>query len=109
MTLSRTALVRMWLLAAVLVAAARFICATRVGYDLSIQIQAAQNLLAGRGLSIYSLDGGSNLAAPNRIVTLTYFPAGYSLITAALLAVRIGPAVSIKLLATAATLLGWWG
>jgi hypothetical protein len=109
MTFSRTAFVRMWLLAAVLVATARFLCATRFGYDLSIQIQAAQNLVAGRGLTTYSLDANSDLSKPDRLIALTYFPAGYSLATAALIAIGLTPAVSIKLLGAAATLIGWWG
>src|SRR5437764_1823440 len=98
MTFSRTAFLRIWLFAAILVTAIRLFCATRMGYDQSIQIQAAQNLLAGRGLSIYELNGEADLSFPDRLATLTYFPAGYSLMIAAFLTIGVAPVIAIKIL-----------
>ena len=54
------------------VTAARLLGASEPNYDLGIQLQAAHNLLAGRGLAIYE-HLSPNLADPANLVTLTYF------------------------------------
>jgi hypothetical protein len=87
----------------------RFLHAADPGYDLAIQIQAAQNLLNGNGLSIYSLAGEDDLARPNKLVTLTHFPSGYSFYAAALIAMGLSVAGVLKVGGAAATVLGWWG
>ena len=53
----------LWLCSAALVMVVRFLHAAALGYDLALQIQAAQNLLAGRGLSLYR-HAGPDLAEP---------------------------------------------
>ncbi len=92
-----------------LVILARSLSAADLGYDVALQIQAAQNLLEGHGLSIYSLDGEDDLAKPSRLLTLTYFPAGYSFFAAALLALGFSPGGVVKTVGAAGTILGWWG
>ncbi|HEY4281546.1 MAG TPA: hypothetical protein VGM62_00675 [Chthoniobacterales bacterium] len=109
MTLSRPAFVRLWLFPACLVILLRFVHGTNLGYDPTIQLQATQNLLAGHGLTVYSLQAQPDLAAPNRLEVLTYFPAGYSICAAAIMAVGAGPATTLKILGAIGTILGWWG
>ena len=97
-----------WLWPAVLVTVFRFFHAIDPTYDAGIQLQAARNLLAGHGLSTYA-QMGADLANGQGLVTLTYFPSGYSLSAAALMAMGLSVATAVKLLAAAATVLGWWG
>jgi hypothetical protein len=98
----------LWLCSAVPVTVFRFFHAIDPTYDAGIQLQAARNLLAGHGLSIYA-QMGADLANGQGLVTLTYFPSGYSLSAAALMAMGLSVATAVKLLAAAATVLGWWG
>ena len=75
-----------WLCSAAFVTVVRALHVADLGYDLTLQIQAEQNLLHGQGLSIYPPRFASDLAEPSQLVTLTYFPAGYSFIVGALMA-----------------------
>src|SRR5438132_630359 len=97
-----------WLCSAALVTLLRFLNVADLGYDLTIQIQAAQNLLAGKGLSVYR-HAGLDLAEPAKLFTLTYFPCGYSLFAAALIAMGASVGMVVKVLGAAGTMLGWWG
>ena len=97
-----------WLLSACVVLVSRFLHAADLGYDLTFQFQAAQNLLAGRGLTTYAPTTG-DLADPLTLETLTHFPSGFSLCAAALMALGFGPGTALKILGAAATMLGWWG
>ena len=99
---------RLWLGSAAIVAVARFFQPADPGYDLGLQLQAAHNLLAGRGLATFA-EPGPNLSQPNVLVPLTYFPAGYSLATAAFASVGLDVATALKVLGALATMLGWWG
>jgi hypothetical protein len=98
-----------WLFSAVFVTVVRALHVVDLGYDLTLQIQAAQNLLHGEGLSIYPPNFASDLAEPSQLITLTHFSAGYSFIVAALLAAGLNMPVIFKLIAGAGTMLGWWG
>ena len=98
-----------WLCSAAFVTVVRALHVVDLGYDLTLQIQAAQNLLHGQGLSVYPPEFASDLAEPSRLITLTYFPAGYSFIVAALMAVGLNIPVIFKLIGGAGTILGWWG
>jgi hypothetical protein len=86
----------------------RFLHVADPGYDLGIQLQAAHNLLAGHGLSTFE-HVGPNLTDPARLETLTYFPAGYSLAAAALMALGLSMGTAIRVLGAAGTIGGWWG
>jgi hypothetical protein len=97
-----------WLCSAALVTVLRFLNAAAPGYDLQWQIEAAHNLLAGNGLSIYQ-HMGSDLAGPATLITLTHFPSGYSFCAAALMAVGVSVGMVVKVLGAVATMLGWWG
>jgi hypothetical protein len=99
---------RLWVASAAVVAAARFLHAATPGHDLSFQLEAAQNLLAGSGLT-YFHQVSSNLAEPGQLATLTHFPAGYSLFAAALMGVGLDVGMTMKVLGAAATMTGWWG
>src|SRR5262245_22341891 len=97
-----------WLCGAGVVVVSRFLHAADLGYDLTAQLQAAQHLLAGKGLTVYS-PVTQDLADPLALVTLTHFPAGYSLCAAMLLALGADTGLALKILGATATLLGWWG
>ena len=97
-----------WFISAAVVAVARLLHAADLGYDLTLQLQAAQHLLQGNGLSIYRA-ASQNLADPFVLDTLTHFPSGYSLSAAALMFFGIGPGAALKILGTAGTFMGWWG
>ena len=101
--------ISIWLGAAMVVVIARGFAVADLGYDLTIQLQAAQNLVDGHGLSIHKLDGEEDLAQSSQLITLTHFPAGYSLMAAALMALGLGPAAVVKIGGAIATMLGWWG
>ena len=105
---SRRAILAAWLLSAALVTGLRCLNVADIGYDLTFQIQAAQNLIAGNGLSIYKHDS-PDLSQPARLFTLTHFPAGFSLLTAGLLSVGATLPIIVKLQGAVATMLGWWG
>ena len=109
MYLSKNRLISLWLCSAAVVTIARILHAADLGYDLTLQIQAAQNLLEGNGLSIYSLTGEDDLAKPSQLITLTQFPSGYSFCSAALIAMGFNVGAVIKACGAAATILGWWG
>jgi hypothetical protein len=104
----RNVLLRVWLGSAAIVTVARFLQPAHPGYDLGLQLQAAHNLLAGYGLATFS-ERGPNLSHPNVLVPLTHFPAGYSLVAAAAASIGLGVGMTIKVLGTLATMLGWWG
>jgi hypothetical protein len=97
-----------WLCSAAVVTVLRFLNAEAPGYDLALQIEAAHNLLAGNGLSLYR-QAGSDLAGPATLITLTHFPSGYSLCAAALMAIGVSVGMVVKVLGAAGTMLGWWG
>jgi hypothetical protein len=99
---------RLWVASAAVVTAARFLHVATPGHDLSFQVEAAQNLLAGNGLTYFD-HVSSNLAEPGRLTTLTHFPAGYSLIAAALMGVGLDVGMTLKVLGAAGTVIGWWG
>lgn len=103
-----TAFLVPWLCAAGVVVVSRFLHAADLGYDLTAQLQAAQNLLAGKGLTVYS-PVTHDLADPLALVTLTHFSAGYSLSAALLLALGADSGLALKVLGATATVLGWWG
>jgi hypothetical protein len=98
----------LWLCSAALVTVLRFLNAADLGYDLTWQIQAAQHLLAGKGLSYYEPVGPA-LAEPAQLLTLTFFPCGYSFFAAALIVMGASVGVVVKVLGAAGTMLGWWG
>jgi hypothetical protein len=97
-----------WLCAATVVTLIRILHAADLSLDLSYQTQVAQNLVAGIGFVGYE-DAGANLADPIKSVTLTAFPAGFSLYAAALTVLGAGPGTVMKLLAAISTMFGWWG
>ncbi len=67
----------LWLCSADVVTVIRLLHVGDLGYDLTIQIEAGQNPLAGRGLTVY-LPTADNLADPPTLSVLTHFPSGYS-------------------------------
>jgi hypothetical protein len=102
------AFVRPWLIGAAVVTVLRFLNADGPDLDVSRQILAAHNLVSGRGLTVFDRSG-PDLAHSASLVTLTHFPAGYSLAVAALFAVGIDVSIAVRLLGALATMFGWWG
>jgi hypothetical protein len=83
---------------------------TDLGYDLTLQIQAANHLLAGKGLSFYAENiNGQDLGRPLIATKLTWFPCGYSLYAAALIALGGGLSLILKLFGALCSVAGWWG
>jgi len=97
-----------WLASAVVITFIRLLHASDLGYDPALQIQAGQNLLAGKGLAIY-WPTSQDLAAPLTLEVLTHYSAGYSLYAAALMAIGVGEGALVKILGAFATIVGWWG
>jgi len=99
------------LISAALLTAVRFLHVADLGYDLTLQIQAAQLLLDGKGLSIYTTEplNGDDLGQPLKLVGLTHFPCGYSLYAAALIALGLDLGLVLKLFGALLTMAGWWG
>lgn len=108
-SISKNRLTLLWLCSAAVVVLARAFNTTDLGYDLPSQIQAAQHLLSGKGLSIYSWAGEDDLATPAKLLILTHFPAGYSVCVAVLIALGVSVPIAVKIYGAAATVLGWWG
>ena len=108
MHLSKNKLLSVWLCSAAVVTLARVFNAAELG-ELPIQIQAAQHLLSGKGLSVYSSPGEDDLAAPAKLLTLAHYPAGFSVYAAGLFGLGLGPGTVVKLWFAVTTMLGWWG
>ncbi len=96
-----------WLSAAAVITIVRLLHATGVD-DITIQIQAAQNLLEGKGLVIY-WRAAEDLSKPLALHGMTHYSAGYSFFAAAMMAVGVAPAAFGKIWGSVATLAGWWG
>jgi hypothetical protein len=79
--------------------------------DLSVQIEAALNLLNGDGLGNFALFNDAFNGLQIAIKPLTHFPPGMSLILMALLKLGLPLVVALKFIYSVATLLGWllWG
>ncbi len=107
MNLPKNRFVSLWLASASILTLLRFLNAADLDYDLTLQMEAAQNLLAGKGLSIY-WPTETDLAKPATLLTLTHFPAGYSLCAAGLISIGFSLGAVAKLSGAAGTLLGWW-
>ena len=105
----RRRFVRPWLWSAAIVVIIRLLHAADIDYDVTLQVQAGQHLVQGKGLSVY-WPTADDIAKPLTLEELTQFAAGYSLYTAALTAAGVtDPGVIIKISGAIATLVGWWG
>lgn len=88
----------------------RFFTSTDLGYDLTVQIQAAQNLIAGKGLKVFIFSEAEvDISKPLKLLTLTHFPCGYSLYCAAVLSLGLPLALVTKIFGAVCTSFGWWG
>ena len=108
MKISKKSFVSLWLGSAAVVTLVRFLNTADLGYDPTLQIEAAQNLLAGKGLSIY-WPSEADLAKPATLRTLTQFPAGYSFCAAGLISLGLGVGAVVKTCGAVGTIFGWWG
>jgi len=108
MWLSRNRLAGIWLCSAAIVTLVRVLNAPDPG-EFPIAIQAAQHLVAGNGLTVFSSPGEDDVAQPAKLLTLAHFPTGFSLYAAALIAMGVGLGTLVQLFFAISTLLGWWG
>jgi len=60
-----------WLCSAAVVTVIRLLHAADLGYDLTSQIQAGQNILAGKGLTTYAATA-ENLADPLAVISVGF-------------------------------------
>lgn len=96
---------------ALLVTAARTLAPFEVGKDQATQLEAAQRLAAGSGLTTTSDVPPSSFdiiesPPPKR---LTGWPPGFSLVIGAFLSLGLSLAVSLKIVYLTVTLIGWLG
>jgi hypothetical protein len=97
-----------WLCSAAVITFIRLLHATDIDYDITLQIQAGQHLLEGKGLTVY-WPTADDVAKPLTLEVLTQFSSGYSLYTAALAAFGLDEAALVKVAGAPVTLLGWLG
>jgi hypothetical protein len=102
------------LISAVFVVLARIIGPFEVYWDQAIQLEAAQRLVRGLGLtstyfSYASPPYSPNINQPPRPPYLTWFPPGFSLVVASLLSFKLSLAGSLKILYGVITVIGWLG
>jgi hypothetical protein len=99
------------LIAAVLVVSLRLAAPFEVGKDQTLQLEAAQRLIAGLGLtSTYdSFALPFDITQAPQAKALTWWPPLFSLLVAGLLQIGLPLLVALKLIYAAVTLLGWSG
>ena len=108
MRLTKKRLLLVWISSGAMVTVARVSNAVDLG-ELPIQIQAAQHLVAGQGLTVYSAAGELDLAAPAKLLVLAHYPAGFSVYAAVALACGLGLGTLVRIFFGLTTLFGWWG
>ncbi|MFN0084908.1 MAG: hypothetical protein ACKVX9_05930 [Blastocatellia bacterium] len=104
---------RMVMLFAVLIIGARLLAPFEIGKDQSLQLEAAQRLVAGQGLTstYYAHYRSGDIAEPPIAEPLTWWPPGFPLLIAALLKTGLPLLAVLKSLYGLVTLAGWvgWG
>jgi hypothetical protein len=102
---------QVFLIAAVLLTAARAVAPFEVGKDQSAQLEVALRLVRGYGLTTTETSprGSFDITEPPSSKTLTSWPPGFSILISALLALGLPLLLSLKLFYSAATLIGWLG
>jgi hypothetical protein len=96
---------------ALFVTAARTLAPFEVGKDQSTQLEAAQRLSAGSGLTTTNdvLPRSFDIIEEPPPEYLTWWPPGFSLIVAAFLSLGFSLLVSLKIIYVTVTLIGWIG
>jgi len=102
---------RLLLFSAVLVILARVAAPFQAGMDQAQQLEAAQRLVDGQGITNTShpRPSGFDIAPDQDAVLLTQWPPGLSIAIAALLGCGLSLVTSLKLLYSVSTALGWLG
>lgn len=95
------------LVACVLVILLRIPTKTDLGYDITLQIEAAQHFVEGKGLTIYNWN--SPIGTRLELQTLTHFPCGFSFFIVAAMSLGLPLALAIKIYGALLTFLGWFG
>lgn len=100
--------VKIVLVAAILVVAARLAAPFEIGKDQALQLQAAHRLVDGEGLTtIYFSPPSPDITERPSPATLTWWPPGFSLLMAGLLATGLPLEIALRLVYAVVTLLGW--
>jgi hypothetical protein len=97
---------------ALLVVAARTVAPFEVGKDQASQLEAAHNLVEGRGLTTTEVHSPSfDISVTPKPKHLTWWPPGFTLIVALFLEMGLPLLVSLKLIYALVTMIGWigWG
>jgi hypothetical protein len=98
------------LIVACCIAAIRAMAPFEVDVDQAVQLEAAERLVAGQGLtSTYFGAHPLDLVEPAVAEHLTWFPPGFSLIVAAFLAMGVPLTVALRVIYASATVTGWIG
>jgi hypothetical protein len=104
-------IVRIIMVSALLVTAARILAPLEVGKDQGTQLEAAQRLAHGLSLTTTAdiLPSSFDITSAPQAKPLTWFAPGFSVIVAAFLALGLPLFVSLKAIYSAVTLAGWAG
>ncbi|MBD1918209.1 MULTISPECIES: hypothetical protein [Cyanophyceae] len=94
------------LITAFLVTLVRLFGPLLVSWDLSIQLEAAHRMAQGLGLT-NAFSPQQDLSQPPISETLVHFPPGISVLVAAFLYLGFSLAVSLKIIYTLTTVIGW--
>lgn len=107
----RFAVIRLILLSALLVVAARALAPFEVGKDQASQLEAAQRLVEGRGVTTTNdlQPGSSDITEAPNPKYLTWWPPGFSLLVAGFLLIGFPLLFSLKIIYMSVTLAGWLG
>jgi len=98
------------LVCACVVTIARLASPFEIGIDQAVQLEAAQRLVHGQGLtSTYFGSHPLDLSQPTIAERLTWFPPGFSLLMAGFFAAGLPLLTSLKIVYGVTTLVGWWG
>jgi len=98
------------LVSACLVTTARVLAPFQVGKDQASQLEAAENLVAGRGLTTTAVPSQSfDISVDPEPRYLTWWPPGFSLVVAVFLKAGLSLQVSLKIVYLFVTLIGWIG
>jgi hypothetical protein len=101
--------VRIFVLSALVVTVARLLAPFEVGTDQAVQLEAARRLVNGDGLTTTNeaVHHSRDISEPPTIGYLVQWPPGFSLIMAGFFLAGVPLLVSLKIVYTLVTLIGW--
>ncbi len=107
----KSKVLRLFLITAFIITIARLLAPFEIGKDQALQLEAAERLTEGRGLTTtyFSAPRSSDITEAPDSVYLTWWPPGLSLLVAVFLKLGMPLVVSLKTIYGMTTLIGWTG